>query len=80
MDDGELTTNQKGAIAEWAVIREAVERGIDVYRPLTEGGRTDFILGIGRTLVRVQCKWAVRSGDVIVVRLHSSSGEPAEAT
>jgi hypothetical protein len=30
-----LTTDQKGAIAELAIAREAVELGVGVFRPLT---------------------------------------------
>jgi hypothetical protein len=67
-----LTTNQKGAIAELAVMREAMRHGIEIYRPVVEGGRSDFILGFGSALVRVQCKWATRVGNVVAVRLHSS--------
>jgi hypothetical protein len=54
------------------VIREAVKHGIEVYRPLVEGGRCDLILGFGAALVRVQCKWAVRRGDVVSAHLQSS--------
>ena len=38
-----LTTNQKGAIAEAAITKAAVELGIEVYRPSFEGGRYDLI-------------------------------------
>jgi PD-(D/E)XK endonuclease len=66
-----LSTNQKGAIAETAIIAAATRMGIDVYRPVAEGGRYDLILDLGR-LVRVQCKWAARSGDVVLVRCYTS--------
>jgi PD-(D/E)XK endonuclease len=66
-----LTTNQKGAIAESAVIFEAAKLGIGVYRPISDE-RYDFILDFGARLVRVQCKWAARRGDVIVVPLYSA--------
>jgi hypothetical protein len=66
-----LTTNQKGAIAETAVAHAAVKRGIDVYRPVAEGGRCDLVFDVGR-LLRVQCKWAPRIGDTVVVRCYSS--------
>lgn len=62
-----LTTNQKGAIAETAVIHEAVKLGIGVYKPIADEP-CDFILEIGPRLLRVQCKWAIRHGDVIVIR------------
>ena len=34
-------------------------------------GRYDLIFEVGRSLVRVQCKWAPRRGDVVVVRCYS---------
>ena len=51
----ELTTNQKGAIAETAVVYEATKLRIEVYRPVSEGGRFDLIVDLGERLVRVQC-------------------------
>jgi hypothetical protein len=36
-----LTTDQKGAVAEIAIALIATKLGIDVYRPLHEGGRYD---------------------------------------
>ena len=42
--------------------------GIDVYRPMTEGGRYDLIFDMGSQLLRVQCKWArLRKGAVVVL-------------
>jgi PD-(D/E)XK endonuclease len=67
-----LTTDQKGAIAEMAIAWEATRQGIEVYRPISEGGRFDMIFLLGDELVRVQCKWAPRQGDVIVVRCYSN--------
>jgi hypothetical protein len=66
-----MTTNQKGAIAETAVAHAATKLGIDVYRPVVEGGRYDLIFGIGTELLRIQCKWGARHGDVIIVRCKS---------
>jgi hypothetical protein len=54
-----LTTNQKGAIAEAAIMKAAFELGYDVYRPAIEGGRYDLIIDLEPRLLRVQCKWAV---------------------
>ena len=68
-----LSTNQTGAIAEAAVELAAIKAGISVYRPVAEGGRCDLILEIGDRLLRVQCKWVARHGDVIPVRCYSSS-------
>ena len=62
-----LTTNQKGAVAEQAVVLEATRRGIGVWTPVSGHEPYDLILDIGGTLLRVQCKWAVQRGDVIAV-------------
>ena len=67
-----LTTNQKGAIAETGIAHQAVRLGIEVYRPIFEGGRYDLIFGVSDLLFRVQCKWAARHGDVIPVRCYSA--------
>jgi hypothetical protein len=66
-----LTTNQKGFIAESAIAFEAAKLGIGVYRPLTDE-RYDFVFDVRPKLLRVQCKWASRYDDVIVVRLYSA--------
>ena len=67
-----LTSDQKGNIAEAAVIAAAVKLGIDVYKPVGEGGRYDMIFEVGGQLLRVQCKWAPRHGDVVLLRCYSS--------
>src|SRR5262245_51830843 len=43
----DMTTDQKGAIAEAAIALAAMKLGVDVYRPLGEGGRYDLILDVG---------------------------------
>ena len=67
-----LTTDQKGALAELAIAREALRLGVEVYRPMAEGGRADLILEVGTRLVRTQCKWAPRQDNVVVVRCYSA--------
>jgi PD-(D/E)XK endonuclease len=67
-----LTTDQKGNIAEMAIAAAAVKLGIDVYRPMGEGGRYDLIFDVGTKLFRVQCKWSPRQKDVVVLRCYSS--------
>jgi hypothetical protein len=67
-----LTTDQKGAIAESAIVHAATKLGVYVYRPCAEGGRYDLIFDTPVGLRRVQCKWAPLNGDVIVVRCRSS--------
>ena len=66
-----LTTNQKGAIAETAIAAEAIRLGIGVYKPIADE-RCDFIFDLHPRLVRVQCKWATRYDDVIILRLYSA--------
>ena len=66
-----LTTDQKGAVAEAAIVHAALELGIAVSRPLVDV-RYDLIFDIASSLIRVQCKWASREGDVIVLRCYSA--------
>jgi len=66
-----LTTDQKGSIAEIAIAYNAIKLGVDVYRPLSDGTRYDLIFDLGSRVCRVQCKWAVKVGDVVVVRCYS---------
>lgn len=66
-----LTTDQKGAIAESAIVHAAVKLGVGVYRPLVEGGWYDLIVDVGSRLLRIQCKWAPLRGDVILIRCRS---------
>jgi PD-(D/E)XK endonuclease len=66
-----LTTNQRGAIAEAAVVFECAKLGIPVARPLDDQ-RYDLIFDLGRTLMRVQVKYANWDGHVIYARLYSS--------
>ena len=67
-----LSTNQKGAIAESAIIHAAIKLGVGVYRPVFEGGRYDLILEVVSTLVRVQCKSAVLKGAVLAIPCYSA--------
>jgi hypothetical protein len=66
-----LTSDQKGAVAETAIVHEAIKLGVNVYRPVFEGGRYDMIFELDTRLIRVQCKWAPRHGEVIVLRCYS---------
>jgi hypothetical protein len=70
-----LTTNQKGLLAEQAVIYECVRLGIGVAKPLDDE-RYDLILDVDSRLLRIQCKWAAEHGDVITVRLYSNRRGP----
>ena len=72
-----LTPTEKGAIAEAKIAAAAVEAGIVVARPLTEGRRYDLIFDLGSKLLRVQCKWAKRHGDVVAVRTRTCRCTPS---
>jgi hypothetical protein len=62
-----LTTDQKGVLAEQAIVFEALKFGVGVFQPLGDE-RYDLILDLRPDLLRVQCKWAVRAGDVVQIR------------
>jgi PD-(D/E)XK endonuclease len=64
-----LSTDQKGATAELKIAAAAADLGIGVWGPYTVE-RYDLIFDLRPTLLRVQCKWAARIGDVIVVRCY----------
>jgi prevent-host-death family protein len=64
--------NRKGNVAELAIAKEAASLGLSVLMPITEHERYDLALGVGGRLLRVQCKWANRKGDVIAVHLAST--------
>jgi hypothetical protein len=66
-----LTTDQKGATAEAAIVQAAIEAGLGVGRPVVDQ-RYDLIFDLGLSLLRIQCKWASRVGDVLVVRCYSA--------
>jgi prevent-host-death family protein len=67
-----VNPTRKGALAETAITAHAVELGFTVLRPVTEGERYDLVFGVRRTLLRVQCKWACRRGDAVVVNARTS--------
>jgi hypothetical protein len=66
-----LTTDQKGAVAELAIARAAAELGIGVWGSYTVE-RYDLVFDLRPGLVRVQCKWATRRGDIIVVPCYAN--------
>lgn len=65
MDD----PNHKGNVAELAIATEAARLGLSVLKPLTEHERYDLVLGIAGRLLRVQCKWAKKQGNVVAISL-----------
>lgn len=68
----ELTTDQKGAIAESAIVHAAIKLGIGVLKPLTDGHRYDLVFDVDCRLARIQCKWARLHGDVVVICTYSN--------
>jgi PD-(D/E)XK endonuclease len=54
----DLTPSQKGAVAEAAITAAAIQLGLVVLRPLSEGGRYDLMIDLDPALLRVQCKLA----------------------
>jgi prevent-host-death family protein len=65
----ERSPNQKGNIAEAEIAAAAIREGVAVLRPLGEHGRYDLVFDVAGRLLRVQCKWARRVGDVVSVNL-----------
>ena len=68
----ELTSDQKGGIAELAIASKANLLGIGVSRPMTEGLRYDLIFDWHLGLQRVQCKWATSNGETVEIRCRTS--------
>ncbi|MGN6797114.1 MAG: group I intron-associated PD-(D/E)XK endonuclease, partial [Gaiellaceae bacterium] len=62
-----LTTDQKGIVAETNIAAAALAAGVGVAKPLGDQ-RYDLIFDVGDALLRIQCKWAVRIDDVVIVR------------
>jgi PD-(D/E)XK endonuclease len=66
----------KGAIAEAAIRMAAIELGFVVLHPLVEGRRYDLVIDTRPCLLRVQCKWAPKRGNVVVVNLRTHRCTP----
>jgi hypothetical protein len=62
-----LSPTQKRSIAEAVIAAQAVKAGVNVLRPLAEGGRYDRLFEIEERFVRVQCKSGKLRDDVIIV-------------
>jgi hypothetical protein len=72
----ELRTSQKGTVAEAEIALAAIRLDLLVLRPMNEGGRYDLAIDVGSKLLRVQCKWASRLGDVLNIRCATSRHTP----
>jgi hypothetical protein len=70
-----MTPDQKGAISEAVIAAEAIKLGILVLRPLAPA-RYDVVSDLEPELIRVQCKTAVRRGEVIAVPCRSCRRGP----
>lgn len=68
----EHNPNHKGNVAELAIAAEAAKRGLSVLKPLTEHERYDLAFDLGSRIIRVQCKWANHTGDVVQIRVGGS--------
>jgi hypothetical protein len=73
----ELTSSQKGGVAELKIAAEAANLGLGVLRPLTDGLRYDLAFDVNGLLLRVQCKWACLKCDVVSISLRTSRHTPA---
>jgi hypothetical protein len=75
----ELTTNQKGVIAEAGIEYSAAKLGIAVYKPTSGHSRADMIFEIGAEIWRVQVKWGqlAPAGDVVIARVRTNYLSPA---
>jgi hypothetical protein len=62
-----MTSNQKGTVAETAVIHAAAKLDVPVLKPVNDGLRYDLAFDLGRRILRVQCKWARKRGDCVIV-------------
>ncbi len=60
-----FSSGQKGSIAESSIAAAAIKLEIGVLKPISDGHRYDLAFDVGGSLLRVQCKWAVRRGDAI---------------
>ena len=58
-----LTGNQRGRVAEAAVLLRLCLRGFEIYQPQFEGEHTDLLVGLPKTrqVVRLQVKLAFRA-------------------
>jgi hypothetical protein len=70
------TPTEKGNIAEAKLGAAAIELGIGVCLPLGDGCRYDLIFDLHPQLMRVQCKWAPRRGEVVAVSYGTSRLTP----
>ncbi len=73
----DLSSTQKGAAAEAEIAAAAIRLGLVVLQPFGDGSRYDLVIDTSRRLLRVQCKWGSRHGEVIVARCITSRHTPS---
>lgn len=71
-----LTSSQKGAVAEAEIAAAAARLGLVVLRPLCDGARYDICIDIGSRILRIQCKWCSRLGDVLMLHVTTCRHTP----
>jgi hypothetical protein len=62
-----VTSDEKGSIAEAAIVAAAIKLRVPVLKPINDGRRYDLVFELGNRFLRVQCKWAPRRGNCILV-------------
>jgi hypothetical protein len=72
----EFDPNHRGNVAELKIAAAAAELDVPALRPMTEHERYDLVFEIGDRLLRIQCKYASRKDDVVVVRLRTNRRGP----
>ena len=65
-----------GALGNPKEKRWSTRLGFEVFRPVVDGARYDFIFDDGDRLIRVQCKSAPRRRDIIFVSARTSRRAP----
>lgn len=78
---GVLTPNEKGNLAEAAIVFHFARLGAPVFRPLSEHSPFDLVVSLGGGLLRIQSKWGRLSDDesIVEVPLTRSRQTPAGA-
>ncbi len=71
-----LTPSQKGAVAEAAIATKALEIGLTVLRPISEGRRYDLVIDLNPRLLRVQCKLARHLEGALLVQMNTNRYTP----
>ena len=65
-------SNHKGAVAELAIAAAAAKLGVGVLKPFDDHARYDLVFDLDGRFLRVQCKWARKEEEVVLVRLTGS--------